>query len=535
MKHIKDVANKLGVSEEALELYGNYKAKINVDKLEKGAQKQGKIILMTAMTPTLAGEGKTTCSIGLLDGMRLEGHDAVATLREPSLGPVFGMKGGATGGGKSTIIPEEEINLHFTGDIHALTSSVNLISAIIGNHIFQGNELNIDPNNIVWKRALDMNDRALREITVAKGKGNGNPHESGFLITTASELMAILCLAKDEQDFLNRIRRIVVAYTYEGQPITVNDLKVSHAVMKLMKEAFKPNIVQTLEGNPVIIHGGPFANIAHGCNSIISLNAARKLSDYVITEAGFGADLGAEKFLNITMPAANLNCDLAVVVATVRALKLHGGVDFEELDTPNTEAMLLGVKNLQRHLENLKKFGVPVVVCINKFSYDSKEELDVLLAWCSSNNYPAAILDAFTKGGEGARELSRVVVDTLNSTPSKYERLYDHNLNIKEKISIIAKEIYRADQVEYSNEAEVQIKKYIEMGYNNIPICMAKTQYSFSDDPTLLNIPTGHTLTIRDIGLSAGAGFLVPMTGEVMIMPGLRKVPSAIKMEEEPY
>ena len=535
MKHIKDVAKILKINDDALELYGNYKAKINVEKLNSKSNKQGKIILMTAMTPTLAGEGKTTCSIALLDGLRANGYDAVATLREPSLGPVFGMKGGATGGGKAQIVPEEEINLHFTGDIHALTSSVNLIAAIIDNHLFQGNELNINPDKIVWKRALDMNDRALREITVALGKGNGNPHQSAFQITTASELMAILCLAKDESDFLKRIRKMVVAYTYDDQPITVNDLKVSHAVMKLMKEAFKPNLVQTLEGNPVIIHGGPFANIAHGCNSVIALDVARSLSDYVITEAGFGADLGAEKFLDIAMPAANLSCDLAVVVATVRALKLHGGVSYEDLDKENLEAMLKGTANLKRHLDNLAKFGVPVVVCINKFTLDTENELKALQNWCESNLYPSAILDSFSLGSKGAKDLSEVVVKTLKKTKSNYHPLYDVNLSIKEKIDILAKEIYHAEKVEYSLTAKEQIKKYTEMGYGNTLICIAKTQYSFSDDPKLLNAPTGHTFTIRELGLSAGAGFIVPMSGEVMIMPGLRKVPSAIKMEEEPY
>lgn len=536
MEKIINIAKKAGIDEKYIELYGPYKAKINMDFLTEYADKEpGKLILVTAITPTKAGEGKTTSTIALLDGLKKEGYSAIACLREPSLGPVFGMKGGATGGGKAKIIPEEDINLHFTGDIHALTSAVNLIAAVVDNYLFQGNALNIDPEKIVWKRALDMNDRSLREITVAEGKGNGLPHQSGFQITVASELMALLCLATSPEDFLHKLAKIVVAYTKNDQPITVGDLKITHAVMKLLREAFKPNLVQTLEGNPVLIHGGPFANIAHGCNSIIALNAGVKLADYVLTEAGFGADLGAEKFFDICMREAKMKPAAAVVVATIKALKMHGGEDIDHLDVENIPALLKGTDNLKQHVENIKQFGVSPVIAINHFASDSPQEVAALRAWCEKENYPVAFLDSFARGSSGAKELVQVLMKTLTEEKSDFHVLYDEKLPIEEKINIIAKKIYRAGKVEILPEAKKQIAKYQAMGYGATPICMAKTQYSFSDDPTKINAPRGFTMTIREVNLSAGAGFLVALTGDVMVMPGLGAHPSAVKMEEEDY
>lgn len=536
MEKIIDIAAKLAIPVEQLELYGHYKAKINPDYLSKlQSKKKGKLILVTAITPTKAGEGKTTSTIAILDGMRRLGYDALACLREPSLGPVFGMKGGATGGGLAKIVPEEEINLHFTGDIHALTSAVNLIAAIIDNHIFQGNQLGINPDNIVWKRALDMNDRALRKVTVGLGVGNGTAHENGFLITVASELMAILCLATDADDFQERIQKIIVAYTFENKPVTVGDLRISHAIMKLMREALKPNIVQTLEANPVLIHGGPFANIAHGCNSIIALKAGVKLADYVLTEAGFGADLGAEKFFDICMRTAQMKPDAAVVVATIRALKMHGGASLDALDKPDVNALLAGVSNLQTHIENIKKFGVPPVVAINHFASDDDAEVEALRLWCQNHGYPVGFLDSFIKGSAGAEEMVKVLVDVLENKTSSFAPIYRLDQTIERKIEAIAREVYRADGVELTPKALEQIKTYEGLGFSNLPICMAKTQYSFSDNPDLLGAPRGFKVTIREINISAGAGFLVAMTGDVMIMPGLGALPSAVKMEDAPY
>ncbi|MCH5179665.1 MAG: formate--tetrahydrofolate ligase [Erysipelotrichales bacterium] len=530
---ISDVAKKAKIPEKYLEPYGFYKAKINMDIMnELKNRPNGKLVLVTAITPTKAGEGKTTTSIALADGLAHIKKNCMLVLREPSLGPVFGIKGGATGGGKVCIAPSEDINLHFTGDMHALTSSINLISAVIDNHIFQGNELNIDPNKVVWKRALDMNDRALREITIAQGKGNGVVRQDGFVITVASELMAILCLAENPDDFMERVNKITVAYTYDDTPITVKDLKISKAILKLMKEALKPNLVQTLEHNPCLIHGGPFANIAHGCNSIIATKLGLKLGDIVVTEAGFGADLGAEKFLDIKCRFGGLKPDMAVMVATIRALKTHGGVEFDNLKEENVEAMLNGCANLERHLENIKKFGLPFVVAINHFADDTENEVKALTQWCKERNYPVSFLDGFLKGGEGAIDLANKVAEVLDTKKSNYHPLYDVNLSIKEKIRKIAKEIYRAEDVVFLEDAEKHIKKFEDMGFSNTPVCIAKTPQSFTDNAKIIGAPNGFTLTVRDVTLSSGAGFVVALTGNILTMPGLPKVPAAVKMED---
>lgn len=534
LEHISKIAAKLNISEDYLDYYGKYKAKIDlsINKTLKN-KKDGKLVLVTAITPTKVGEGKTTMSIALHDGFHKNRVNSLLCLREPSMGPVFGLKGGATGGGKATVEPHEDINLHFTGDMHALTSSINLISAVIDNHIFQGNELNINPEKVTWKRALDMNDRALREVDIALGNKNGTPRKDGFVITVASELMAILCLAKDEDDFRNRINNIIVAYDYSDKPIYLKQLRISNAIMKIMREALKPNLVQTQEHNPALIHGGPFANIAHGCNSILALKIALKLGDIVVTEAGFGADLGAEKFLDICCPNGGFKPDGVVLVATIRALKLHGGVLFEELDNKNVEAMLKGTDNLRVHLENIKKYGLPVIVAINHFASDDKEEVEVLTNWCTSNGYEVSFVDSFLKGGEGSKDLASKVKNMLDRNDAKYHTLYDVNASIKDKIETISKEIYRASDVEYSDLALEQIKLYEKMGYAKTPICMAKTPLSLSDSPKLLNVPKNHTIHIKEINLSSGANFLVALTGKVMTMPGLPKVPAAVKMEDE--
>ncbi|MCH5171337.1 MAG: formate--tetrahydrofolate ligase [Erysipelotrichales bacterium] len=530
---ITEVAKAAKIPEKYLEPYGFYKAKINMEIMEELKNKQnGKLVLVTAITPTKAGEGKTTTSIALADGLAKIKKKCMLVLREPSLGPVFGIKGGATGGGKVCIAPSEDINLHFTGDMHALTSSINLISAVIDNHIFQGNELNIDPNKVVWKRALDMNDRALREITIAQGKGNGVVRQDGFVITVASELMAIMCLAENPDDFMARVNKIIVAYTYEDTPITVKDLRISKAILKLMKEALKPNLVQTLEHNPCLIHGGPFANIAHGCNSIIATKLGLKLADIVVTEAGFGADLGAEKFLDIKCRFGGLKPDMAVMVATIRALKTHGGVEFDNLKEENVTAMLDGCANLERHLENIKKFGLPFVVAINHFADDTEEEVKALTKWCKERNYPVSFLDGFLKGGEGAVDLANKVAEVLDTKKSNYHPLYDVNLSIKEKITKIAKEIYRAADVVFLEDAEKNIEKFEKMGFTNTPVCIAKTPQSFTDNAKILGAPNGFTLTVRDVTLSSGAGFVVALTGNILTMPGLPKVPAAVKMED---
>lgn len=534
---IVEVAKKAGIEEKHLELYGRDKAKILSSISEKAdGRHDGKLILVTAITPTKAGEGKTTTSIALAEGFGEMHQKAILCLREPALGPVFGIKGGATGAGKASIYPAEDINLHFTGDMHALTSSINLISAMIDNELFHGTlDLDIDPERVVWKRAMDMNDRALREIDVANGPKNGVPRKDGFIITVASELMAIMCLAKDENDFYERLRSIVVAYTRGGKEVTVADLKCSHAVMRLMKKALRPNLAQTLYGDPVFIHGGPFANIAHGCNSLIATKLALKLSPLVITEAGFAADLGAEKFLDIATREGGFKPNLVVVVATIRALKLHGGVKFEDLDQPNVEAMMKGIPNLLVHLENIRKFGMDSIVAINHFVTDAPEETASLEDFLREKNIRFAFVDAYERGAKGGVGLAHKVIEALGANRSSYHPLYDLERPLKEKIETIAKEIYRADGVEYSELAEKQLADYEARGYGNFYVCMAKTPNSLSDDPKLLGVPEHHIVHIREVELAKGARFVIPLAGSVLRMPGLPKVPAAIKMEDEPW
>ena len=536
LENIGKVAKKFGICEEFLEYYGKYKAKVDFDKLYATLknEKDGKLVLVTAITPTKAGEGKTTTTIALIDGLAKIQQKAIGCLREPSLGPVFGLKGGATGGGKVTIEPQEDINLHFTGDMHALTSSINLISAIIDNHIYQGNELKIDPNKIVWKRSLDMNDRELRTIQIGLGSDkNGIVREDHFQITVASEMMAIMCLAKNEGDFIERVKNIIVAYTFDDKPVYLKDLNISKAIAKLMREALKPNIVQTQEHNLVFVHGGPFANIAHGCSSLMATKLALKLAPVVVTEAGFGSDLGAEKFFDIKSRIGNLNPNCVVLVATIRALKLHGGVNFEDLEKENIEALEIGFKNLEQHYQNMRKYNVPVVVAINHFKQDSDNEVKKLIEHLNKNYYPYAFLDGFLKGGEGSRELANKVMEILDTKKSDFSPLYSLNLSIEEKIEKIAKEIYRADGIEISEVAKAKIEQYRLLGKENLPICVAKTQSSFSDDAKLLNAPRNFTLHVKDVSLSNGAGFIVVYTGNILTMPGLPKIPAAVKMESE--
>ncbi len=533
LKNINEIAKILSINPAKLENYGSFKAKIDVDDiLKEDIKKNNKLVLVTAITPTKVGEGKTTMSIALHDGLRAIGVNSLLCLREPSLGPVFGLKGGATGGGKATVEPSEDINLHFTGDMHALTSSINLISAIIDNHIYQGNELNINPDKILWKRALDMNDRALRDVEIALGKNNGIARIDHFQITVASELMAIFCLCKNEDDFIRRVNNIIVAYSYLDKPVYLKQLRISKAILKLMKNALMPNLVQTAENNPVLVHGGPFANIAHGCNSIIALSTSLRLADVTITEAGFGADLGAEKFLDICSPTGGFKPDLAVVVATIRALKLHGGVEFEHLDEKNVDALNNGVINLKTHLENLKKFGLNVLVAINHFSSDDEDEIDALTKWCDEHNYPVTFVDSYSIGSKGAIDFANKVKKLLNEE-SHYHPLYDVNNGIKDKISIIAKEIYRAEAVEYSEEANKNIEEIEALHRSNLPVCIAKTPLSLSDSPKLIGVPSHHTLHVKNVSLSNGAEFIVVLTGKVMTMPGLPKIPAAVKMEDE--
>ena len=536
MGNIFDVAKMINVNEKYLIPFGYDKAKISLKIMDELKDRpNGKLVLVTAITPTKAGEGKTTTSIGLHDGLRYIGVPSLVCLREPSLGPVFGIKGGATGGGKALVVPSEDINLHFTCDMHALTSSIYLIAACIDNSIWQGNELNINPERVLWKRALDMNDRALRKITISEGETKCAPRQEEFVITVASELMAILCLSADENDFMNRVNNIIVAYSYDNKPVFLKQLRISHAVMKLMITALNPNLVQTLEGNPAIIHGGPFANIAHGCNSIIATKMGLKLAPVVVTEAGFGADLGAEKFLDIKCRVAGLKPDAVVVVATIRALKMHGGQPFEELGNENVEALKNGVCNLQKHIENVQKYDVPAIVCINHFASDTEAETAWLSKWCEDNGYDYAYCSAFADGGKGAVELSKGVMNILENKKSNYHPLYDVNKPIKEKIETICKEIYGAGNVVYTEDAEKQIEDYTKLGFDKTPICIAKTPQSLTDDPKVLGAPRGFTVTIREVRLSAGANFIVPLTGAIMTMPGLPKVPAAVKMEDVPY
>ncbi|WP_304116926.1 formate--tetrahydrofolate ligase [Phascolarctobacterium succinatutens] len=533
MQKITDVAAKLGIGEDDIELYGKYKAKLSYDLIRRVEEKQpGKLILVTAITPTPAGEGKSTTTVGLAQGMHKLGKRVIVALREPSLGPCMGIKGGAAGGGYSQVVPMEDINLHFTGDFHAITSAHMLLSAMLDNHIQQGNVLNIDPRRIVWKRVVDMNDRELRNIVVGLGgKAHGVPRQDGFDITVASEVMAILCLASNLHDLKERLSKIIVAYDYSGKPVTAGQIKAHGAMAALLKDAIKPNLVQTLENVPAIIHGGPFANIAHGCNSVMATRTAMRVADYTITEAGFGADLGAEKFFDIKCRYAGLKPDAAVIVATVRALKMHGGVPKTELTTPNVEAVKKGLVNLEKHIENVKKFGVPVVVAINIFAQDTEEELEAVRVHCAKHGVNVALSDVFARGGEGGVELAKEVIALADSGKSDFKPLYELDMPLKAKIETIAKEIYGADGVNYTKEADKALKEFEDLGYGNLPVCMAKTQYSFSDDPALLGRPSGFKITIRNCRISAGAGFVVVLTGDVMTMPGLPKVPAAEKID----
>ncbi|MFW6229653.1 MAG: formate--tetrahydrofolate ligase [Halanaerobium sp.] len=529
MKEITEIAEKIGLQEDDLELYGKYKAKVKLDVLKRLSDNaDSKLVLVTAITPTPAGEGKTTTTVGLGQALNRIGKNAVIAIREPSLGPTMGIKGGAAGGGYAQVIPMEDINLHFTGDIHAIGIAHNLLSAAIDNHIKQGNELNIDPTQITFKRAVDMNDRALRNTVVGLGGSkNGYPREDGFLITVASEIMAILCLANNLMELKDKLGKIVIGYTYDGESVTAHDLKVEGAMTALLKDAIKPNLVQTLENTPAFIHGGPFANIAHGCNSVMATKFSMKLGDITVTEAGFGADLGAEKFYNIKSRFADLKPDATVLVATIRALKMHGGVGKDELKVENLEALEKGMENLEKHIENVNKFGVPTVVAINRFPDDTEAELELVREKCEKLGVNVALSEVWAKGGEGGEELANAVVDVLENEESKFEFLYDEKAPIKEKIETIAAEIYGADGVDYSDTALAQIKKYEKQGYADIPVCMAKTQSSLSDNPNLKGRPSGFRISVKEINLSAGAGFLVVMTGPVLTMPGLPKRPSA--------
>ncbi len=530
---ITEIAKVAGVADEYLEQYGNYKAKVDYKLLKDMADKpNGKLILVTAITPTPAGEGKTTTSVGLTDGLRKIGKNAIAALREPSLGPVFGVKGGAAGGGYAQVVPMEDINLHFTGDFHAIGAANNLLAAMLDNHIQQGNQLGIDVKKITWKRAVDMNDRQLRHIIDGLGgKMQGVPREDGFDITVASEVMAVLCLASDIKDLKERLSRIIVAYTYDDQPVTAHDLKAEGAMAALLKDALKPNLVQTLEGTPVFIHGGPFANIAHGCNSVTATKMALKLADYAVTEAGFAADLGAEKFLDIKCRLADLHPDAVVIVATVRALKFHGGVAKADLGEENLEALSAGIPNLAQHIDNIKNvFGLPCVVAINAFPTDTKAELDLVEAECHKLGVNVALSEVWAKGGEGGVALAEEVV-RLCEQPNEFTYAYELDSTIEDKLDTICKKIYHADGVVLTAAAKKQAKQLEELGFGSLPICMAKTQYSFSDDAKLLGAPKGFTVTVKNIKVSAGAGFIVALTGDIMTMPGLPKVPAAEKID----
>ena len=533
MQKITDVAAKLGISEDDIELYGRYKAKLSMDLIRRMEnEKPGKLVLVTAITPTPAGEGKSTTTVGLAQGLHKIGKKVIVALREPSLGPCMGIKGGAAGGGYSQVVPMEDINLHFTGDFHAITSAHMLLSAMLDNHIQQGNALNIDPRRIVWKRVVDMNDRELRNIVVGLGgKAHGVPRQDGFDITVASEVMAILCLANSLHDLKERLSKIIVAYDYSGNPVTAGQIKAHGAMAALLKDAIKPNLVQTLENVPAIIHGGPFANIAHGCNSVMATKTCMKLADYTITEAGFGADLGAEKFFDIKCRYAGLKPDAVVIVATVRALKMHGGVPKTDLKTPNVEAVKAGLCNLEKHIENVKKFGVPAVVAINILAQDTAEELEAVREHCAKHGVNVALSDVFAKGGEGGIELAKEVVALAESGKANFKPIYELDIPLKAKIETIAKEIYGADGVNYTKEADKALKEFEALGYGNLPVCMAKTQYSFSDDQTLLGRPSGFTITIKNCRIAAGAGFIVVLTGDIMTMPGLPKVPAAEKID----
>lgn len=530
---ITEVAASIGIDADDLELYGKYKAKLSDEYLKSiESNKDGKLILVTAINPTPAGEGKTTTTVGLGQAFGKMGKKAIIALREPSLGPCFGIKGGAAGGGMAQVVPMEDLNLHFTGDFHAITSANNLLAAIIDNHIHQGNELRIDTRQIIWKRCLDMNDRALRNVVVGMGnKTDGFVREDHFVITVASEIMAILCLAADMEDLKNRLGRIVVAYNLDGKPVTAKELNAVGAMSALLKDAIKPNLIQTLEHTPAIVHGGPFANIAHGCNSVIATKTALKAADYCITEAGFGADLGAEKFLDIKCRMAGLKPDAVVLVATIRALKYNGGISKENLGTPDLDALKRGIVNLQKHITNLQQYGVPVVVTLNSFVTDSAEETDFVKTYCENMGAEFALSEVWEKGGEGGIALAEKIIDTIENKKSDFRVLYEDDMSISDKIGTIARKIYGASDVTFTTNAAKQLKNLEEFGYGNMPICMAKTQYSLSDDPSKLGRPENFTLTVRDMYVSAGAGFIVALTGDIMTMPGLPKKPAAYSID----
>lgn len=533
MLHIRDVAQKLQITEDDLEYYGKFKAKLSEDYLKKvQGNKKGKLILVTAINPTPAGEGKTTTSVGLGDALNRLGYKTVIALREPSLGPCFGIKGGAAGGGYAQVVPMEDLNLHFTGDFHAITSANNLLAALLDNHIQQGNELGIDTRQVIWKRAEDMNDRALRNIVVGLGaKADGVPREDHFVITVASEIMAILCLASDMDDLKARLSRIIVAYTRDGQPVTAKDLNAVGAMAALLKDAIKPNLVQTLEHTPVIVHGGPFANIAHGCNSVRATKTALSISDYTVTEAGFGADLGAEKFLDIKCRIAGLKPDAVVLVATIRALKYNGGVAKADLGTENLEALKKGIVNLEKHIENIQKYGVPVVVTLNAFLTDTQAEMDYVKQFCEERDCKFALSEVWAKGGEGGEALAKEVINTIETKPSNYAPIYTDDLSLTEKINKVATEIYGADGANILPAAAKQLAKLEELGFGKLPVCMAKTQYSLSDDPAMLGRPRNYQITVREAYVSAGAGFVVALTGAIVTMPGLPKKPAAFDID----
>jgi len=533
MLPVVEIAKKIGLSEDDLELYGKYKAKISMEAINRLQSKSdGKLILVTAINPTPAGEGKTTTSVGLADGLSKLNKNVIVCLREPSLGPSFGVKGGAAGGGYAQVVPMEDINLHFTGDFHAITYAHNLLAAMVDNHLQQGNALNIDPRQVIFRRVIDLNDRALRNVIIGLGgRVNGVPRESGFDISVASEVMAILCLADSLMNLKERFSRIVVAYTYDGKPVTAADLEAEGSMTLLMKDAIKPNLVQTLENTPAFVHGGPFANIAHGCNTMTATKTALKLADYVVTEAGFGADLGAEKFYNLKCRFGNLKPAVTVIVATVRALKMHGGVAKSDLGQENMEALAKGFENLEKHIENVGKFGVPAVVAINAFPTDTEKELKFVYDKCNELGVEVALSEVWAKGGEGGIELANKVLETIENKPSNFKVLYDENLPIKEKVAIIAREVYGANGVNFTDDAEKAIAKFTELGYDKLPICMAKTQYSLSDDQTKLGRPKDFDITVREVRLSAGAGFLVCLTGAIMTMPGLPKRPAACNID----
>ena len=533
LKPIWEVAQKLDIGMDDLELYGKYKAKLSDEFLASlEGKKDGKLVLVTAINPTPAGEGKTTTTVGLGEALGKLGKKAVIALREPSLGPCFGIKGGAAGGGYAQVVPMEDLNLHFTGDFHAITSANNLLAAMLDNHIMQGNALGIDPKQVVWKRCLDMNDRALRNIVIGLGKkSDGVVREDHFIITVASEIMAILCLADDIADLKKRLGRIIVAYRYDGTPVTAADLKAVGSMAALLKDAIRPNLIQTIENTPALVHGGPFANIAHGCNSVRATKAALKLADYVITEAGFGADLGAEKFLDIKCRMAGLKPDAVVLVATVRALKYNGGVPKTELAAENLEALKAGIVNLEKHIENLKQYDVPVVVTLNRFTEDTDAELSYVENFCRERGCDFALSEVWGKGGEGGIELANRLLETLETKPSKFHTLYPDEMPLKEKIETVAKKIYGADGVSFDPAALTTLEKLTELGFGNMPVCMAKTQYSLSDDPKKLGRPTGFTVNVREVYVSAGAGFVVAITGTIMTMPGLPKSPAAERID----